>query len=233
MQNIFVTGLVVLLMITGVCIGSAEKVTDEIGAPQNSWNGSWMSEIYTLLILQNGSSIAGSYEPMDIMTRDPGLLKGTLSEDGNTFFGIWSESGSVSLTLSEDNLSFSGTGAVNQEGKADEPFAYTKTGSRIDAIQSLGNPWSGTWETERNTYTLIQNGTVLTGSYVPLSPDNDEPGLIEGVVSDDNRELTGTWIESGNFSFTQSDNGENFVGTYGSDLSDSAVIDFWNGTKIL
>ena len=80
---------------------------------------------------------------------------------------------------------------------------------------------------------LTQNGTIVTGTYIPYSLDEDEPGLIEGVVSDDGRKLSATWYEAGPFTFTLSDDGLFFNGTYGTDLSDSAIIDFWNATKVI
>ena len=218
-----------ILMVNGVY---AEKMADQGTNSDTWWNGTWMSEYYTLLFLQNGSSIAGSYEPVDINTWDPGLLKGSLSEENSVFSGIWTESGTVSLILSDDGMSFSGTGGVNQAGSQEKPFTYTNTGTRVGEDFQKEIPWNGTWKTERNTYTLIQNGSLVSGTYTPLLMDEDEPGLIEGTVSEDGKEMTGSWVESGNFSFSISENKMSFNGTYGVDRTEPAFVDYWNGTKI-
>ena len=232
MKTLILAGLVMILLLWSTSMVSAEQKTGTDILTQNSWNGSWASDEYSLLILQNGSFIAGSYTPDNITARDPGLLKGTLSEDGSIFSGIWSESGTFSFILADDGKSFSGTGTVNQEGITEEPFTYTINGTREGAIADAQNTWTGTWKTRSKTYTLTQNGTTLSGSYVPFDLDSDEPGLIDGIVTEDGRILKGTWVESGNFKFILSDDGLEFDGTYTTELTDSAVTDTWNGRKI-
>lgn len=232
MKTLFLAGLVILILLWSTSMVSAEQKTGIDVLTQNSWNGSWMSDEYLLLILQNGSSIAGSYTPDNITALDPGLLKGTLSEDGSIFSGIWSESGTISLILADDGKSFSGAGTVNQEGITAEPLTYTINGAREGPIADAQNPWTGTWKTGSKTYTLTQNGTALSGSYVPFDPETDEPGLIDGIISEDGKILKGTWVESGNFKFIISDDRLAFNGTYTTELTDSAVTDTWNGRKI-
>jgi hypothetical protein len=218
----------VVLLVSGV---TANEVSDQGISSDTWWNGSWMSDYFTLLILQNGSSIAGSYEPFDITVYDPGLLKGSLSEDNTVFSGVWTETGKISLILADDEMSFSGTGTVIQTD-GQKPFTYTKTGTRIGEDYQKEIPWNGSWKTESNTYSLMQNGSVVSGTYIPLSLDADEPGFIEGTVTEDGKELKGTWVESGNFSFKISDNKQFFNGTYGIEHPEQAITDFWNGTKI-
>jgi len=232
MKTVILAGLVMVILVWSVTLVSAEQKSGIDVLTQNSWNGSWTSEDFTLLILQNGSSIAGSYTPDNITARDPGLLKGSLSEDGRTFSGIWSESGTFSFILADDGKSFSGAGTVNQEGIAEEPFTYTINGTREGAIADAENTWTGTWKTGSKTYSLTQNGTALSGSYIPFDPETDEPGLMDGVVSDDGRIMKGTWVESGTFHFVLSDDGLAFNGTYTTELTDLAITDTWNGRKI-
>ncbi len=220
-----IIGIIFITLAGTVC-----AYADEQNVSLNIWNGSWVSEEYYLLILQNGTSIAGSYEPKNIENRDPGVLKGTLSDDGKTFSGIWSESGTISLTMSDDMMSFSGTGSVYQNDSR-TPFGYTSTGNRTSEGILKENPWSGTWDTIHNTYTLLQNGTTLSGTYTPKNPDADEPGFIEGIISEDGKMLNGFWFESGTFTFRISDDGKRFNGTYTSSLSESAITDTWNGEK--
>ncbi|MCA1916520.1 hypothetical protein [Methanospirillum hungatei] len=232
MKTILLAGLAILILLCSSSMVTAEEKPGIDVLNKNVWNGSWASEEYTLLILQNGSFIAGSYTPNNITARDPGQLKGTLSEDGSTFSGIWSEGGTVSLILADDGESFSGTGTVNQEGLLEEPFTYTIHGTREGAIPDANNTWTGTWKTGSKTYNLTQNGTALSGSYTPFDLDSDEPGLIDGAISEDGKIMKGTWIETGTFSFIISDDGLTFNGTYTTELTESAVTDSWNGVKI-
>ncbi|HOW05879.1 hypothetical protein [Methanospirillum hungatei] len=232
MKTIFLVALATIILLCSSSMVTAEEKPGIDILTQNSWNGSWASDEYSLLILQNGSFIAGSYTPDNITARDPGLLKGTLSEDGSTFSGIWSEGGTVSLILADDGGSFSGTGTVNQEGLMEEPFTYTIHGTREGTRQDVNNTWTGTWKTGSKTYNLTQNGTALSGSYTPFDLDSDEPGLIDGVISEDGKIMNGTWIETGKFSFIMSDDGLTFNGTYTTELTEQAVTDSWNGIKI-
>lgn len=221
--------LLLFLTGTGFCVAAVSDTMQQ----ENVWNGTWISEAYTITIFQDGALIAGSYEPDDPMIRDPGMLKGTLSDDGTTFSGIWTETGPFHVTLAEDNMPYSGTGGVKPDVPDEEAFSYAILRNRSGDIVDPDNLWTGQWDNERGTQTLTQNGTIVTGTYTPYSIDEDEPGLIEGEVSDDGRELTATWYEAGPFTFTLSDDGLYFNGTYGTDLSDSAETNFWNATKVV
>jgi len=232
MRSIKILNALLLIGVIFIILTGIEGIyAEDQSASIPIWNGSWVSKEYHLLILQNGTSIVGSYEPKDIENRDPGVLKGTLSDDGRTFSGIWSESGTISLIMSDDMMSFSGTGSVDQNSNL-TPFEYTRTGNRTSEGILQENPWSGTWDTIHNTYTLLQNGTTLSGTYIPKNPDADEPGFIEGRISDNGKILNGSWFESGTFTFRISDDGKRFNGTYTHSLSNSAINDTWNAEKI-
>jgi len=226
------SAILLLFILMGAGFGTADTLSDSMDQ-ENWWNGTWISEEYSITIFQNGSLIAGSYEPDDPMIRDPGMLKGTLSDDKRVFSGIWTESGPFEVVLAEDNMSYSGTGGVKSDDSGDEAVTYSILRTRMGDISDPDNLWTGEWDNERGTQTMTQNGTIVTGSYIPYSLDEDEPGLIEGVVSDDGRELSATWYEAGLFTFTISTDGLYFNGTYGTDLSDSAVFDSWNATKVI
>ncbi|NLV27211.1 MAG: hypothetical protein GXY48_08625 [Methanomicrobiales archaeon] len=200
---------------------------------ENAWNGTWESEYYILLIYQNGTAISGSYEPKDSTLYDPGLLKGMLSEDGKTFSGIWTESGPLSVVLSDDGMSISGSYGIRIDKKLTESDMYPTTRTRMEDSFDPENPWNGTWRGERTITTWIQNGTFVSGTYSPLPDIDDEPGISEGTVSGDGNSLKGKWIEAGNFSFTLDDDLMAFTGTYDITLNDPTGTDTWNGKKIM
>ncbi|HWQ67247.1 MAG TPA: hypothetical protein VN372_10290 [Methanospirillum sp.] len=232
MRFFFVTGMLVVLVLSILCAGSAEQIPDAKSQAENVWNGSWSTEYYIVSILQNGSEIEGRYEPKDIKSMDPGRLAGMVSKDGTIFSGIWTESGPLSVSISDDGMSFTGNGGVRIDGGMNESGAYTTNTTRIGTVLDPENIWSGTWKGARTENVWIQEGTTITGSYHPLPGIADEPGLFEGTVSDDGKMATGTWKEFGNFSFTLSRDGTFFNGTYDVALNASAGSDFWNGTKI-
>ncbi|KAF5080786.1 hypothetical protein DSECCO2_116440 [anaerobic digester metagenome] len=230
MRSYLFTGGMVILILISMNFVLAE--TPQVSSPDNWWNGSWMSDDYTVLILQNDANIAGSYDPEDISVLDPGLLKGTLSKDKKTFSGIWSESGTITYILSDDLMSFSGVGTVNQEGNIGDPFTYLSNATREGEVKDLNNTWTGTWKSASNIYTFTQNGSVVFGSYSPFHSEEDEPGHIDGVVSEDGKKFTGSWVETGNFTFVLSEDKKSYTGTYTTSFSDSGSLEFWNGTKM-
>ncbi|PKL59416.1 MAG: hypothetical protein CVV33_07940 [Methanomicrobiales archaeon HGW-Methanomicrobiales-4] len=61
-----------------------------------------------------------------------------------------------------------------------------------------------------------------------------EPGVIEGTLSEDRKEFTGTWMETGKLRLTLSDDGTVFNGTYGfgsEDHINDPIDDSWNATR--
>jgi hypothetical protein len=82
-----------------------------------SWAGEWSSNWGNMVIVQNGSSVTGTY------THDSGKINGTIS--GNVFTGTWSEApsyspssdaGDMELTMSADGKSFTGKWRYGSDG---------------------------------------------------------------------------------------------------------------------
>lgn len=78
----------------------------------------------------------------------------------------------------------------------------------------------------------------MTGTYEPIIEtviDLVEPGIIEGVLSDDGKVFTGTWKEEGKVRFILSDDGLSFNGTYGygdTEIIEGSDLYNWNATRI-
>ena len=227
--------------ITGVCVvgillsfgaGSAEKTPDVFNTSENIWNGTWASDAYTLYIQQDNSVISGAYEPENLTLLDPGLLKGNISKDGGIFSGTWTETGPLKVVISDDKMSYSGTGGVRPDDNLNGSGNYTVKATRVESSFDPENIWTGTWKTPRSTNMWTQNGTVVVGSYEPLPGIGDEPGIFEGSVSEDGKTISGRWTETGNFSFMISDDHSHFNGTYDIAQNISAGSGTWNGTKL-
>lgn len=216
------------LVLVLLCAGTAAQVPD----PGNAWNGTWTDEMFTVVIQQSGTEIAGYYVPFDPEAYDSGLLEGTLSEDQKIFSGVWTESGNQESTLSDDGMSFNGTGSTNSVGSFTEPQTYETTGTRVGTPADPDNLWTGSWETPRKVYNLTQDGTIISGTNEPLPETDDEPGVFEGTVSEDGKTVSLEWIESGNFTFILSDDGMFWNGTYTNVLDPSAEQFPWNATRI-
>lgn len=65
--------------------------------------------------------------------------------------------------------------------------------------------WSGVWESLLYQETFVQNGTTVTGTYIPISSEMKNDGIIVGTVADDPSVLSGTWKEIGDVKLTFSD----------------------------
>lgn len=220
--------MLILCLISITCFGFADKTLDN-----SAWNGTWESEYYILVFLQDGVNISGWYEPKAGYPYDPGVFTGELSENGSVFSGTWRESGPFSYVLADDFQSFSGAFGSGTDLDTDESELITIIMNRTDQSYDSSLPWTGTFEGERFIITYLQNGTQVTGEYYPVPGIVDEPGVSEGVVSDDGRSLTGTWREEGNFSFTLSEDGMAFSGRYNIVQDISAGYESWDGKRVI
>lgn len=88
--------------------------------------------------------------------------------------------------------------------------------------------FTGNWNTAWGPVKMTQTGTKVVGTY-----GGKFPGRLQGSVN--GRKLTFEWIgdngEQGRGAFVLSDDGNSFVGTWGSGTSDSNG-GAWNGTRV-
>lgn len=228
--SILTSFLLILFLV--ISTGAAD---DPVAPPfqgEFPWNGAWESEFYYLNFFQNESGIYGSYEPMNLSLYDPGSFEGELSQDGKVFYGTWTETGPLNVTMSDDGMSISGIGGVFEDAGDTDPGAYATYATREEETFNPDQRWTGTWVSARTNNTWIQKGTEVTGSYRPIQGIDDEPGLFKGKISSDGRTLSGFWTEYGNFSFLLSDDKNTINGTYDLALNPAAGSDFWNATRI-
>lgn len=214
---------VLFLFLTG--FGLAEQEGDNLSTNENIWNGTWECPVHIFLIEQNSSVITGRYDSKNPEMFDTGVLEGTVSEDGKTYSGEWIEFGTFDYTLSEDNMSYSGTVTTSTQRINQVDFVHMSdltNATRVGEVADPDNLWTGDWASVRKTHNYVQNGTIVSGTNQILPGVKDQPGVLEGSVSEDGRTITGTWIETGNFNFTISDDGSSFNGTFSVSLDPEA-----------
>lgn len=88
--------------------------------------------------------------------------------------------------------------------------------SATETKDNLTDPtvgWAGTWTDNTGTLVLTEDGINVTGIYI--DPQNALYEKLEGTISEDKMVMTGSWSQTGSFSFVLSSNGTNFNGTYG------------------
>lgn len=231
MKKILISGFVILAVLLMIQPGTAAEI--EGMTQENPWNGTWVDESYTMYIQQDEDGITAIYQPVDPAAQDPGRLEGTVSDDGKVFSGRWAETGNTTLTLSEDQMSFSGIGTTTQIEGLPPTVAYEYNATRSGEVEDPENIWAGEWASDYKTYNLTQDGMTISGENHPLPDVEDEDGLYEGTVSEDGKTATISWIETGDFTFTLSEDGRYFNGTYTIDLSPSDESWSWNMTKNL
>lgn len=211
-----------ILICTGICM--AEENSTEVSDVQAGWAGTWICGVNTLILNQNGDLVQGTYEkPEDNLNL---TLEGNVTENGTVLSGTWLDSATFRFILSEDGKFFNGTyeskNKMANEGYSDNFWNATLALNETDSE----NPWTGSWDTGMNTFTnLTQEGNKVTGTYIT-------PGsaslILEGTVSDDGSELSGSYTNSGLYVFTLSEDGKTFNGTWGYGSDDSSLQ--WNGT---
>jgi hypothetical protein len=232
MGKFHATGIMILFFLMFLWTCSADQMPETGVMGTDVWNGTWESDLFILAIQQNGSVISGIYHPKEGARSDAGVLEGMVSPDGKTCSGTWTDTGPFRFVMNNDAMSFSGSVGISLNGEVINPVTSTSNGTRMIPSFDPDNIWSGTWISPRITNTWIQAGNRVTGSYKPFSSVNDEPGILEGVVSEDGRALSGNWTETGKFSFTLSADSSYFNGTYTWESGLSAPSESWNGVRI-
>lgn len=219
------SGILLTLCLFLVCTGFAEEIPAENTITDFSWAGTWTDVNYTLTLEQNESEVTGIAISHNPDLNDPFLLSGTLSEDGKELTAILKDSGTLTLILSDDQISFTGNGTVDQFSDETEPYTYTTEGSRNGTILDPENIWSGDWQTKNSKFTFHQSGNSVTGTYFNLSSP-DGCGIFEGLVSDDGKTLSTTWEYPDNATFALSDDGMYLIET------DCEEMDYAEGTGL-
>lgn len=230
MNKCVISGIMLLFILISLHTVTAGQ-TDGSNRTGNLWNGTWVDDYYTLTIQQEGSDILGSYLPTDAYANDPGSITGTVSDDGRVLSGRWVDSGVLYLNISDDNQSISGVAMVNPANGSTESLVLEFNATRSGEISDPENLWTADWIAPRKTYTLVQNGSSLSGEDHPVPGGDDEDGVLEGTVSDDGRSVTLNWTEAGDISFILSDDASVFNGTYTVEKSSSHETLYWNMTK--
>jgi len=209
-QGMYLVGVMIL---TAICSGSCCVYADESvtsSSQESPWAGIWTDANYTVTLSQNGSTITGIAIVSDPDQADPFRLTGTLSEDGKTLQSVLTETGTLSLNLSEDKMMFYGAGTVDAVDTVSEPLSYTFNATRNGTTIIPDQEWTGTWESKRNIMTFIQNGNSVTGDYHALT-SSKFGGTVNGSISADGQNLSMIWISPVEDTFTLSDDGMNLI----------------------
>ncbi len=192
-----------------------------IGLQAQNVAGVYQTDFNEMTLQQNGSSVTGTYKHSN------GRIEGTLS--GNTMTGWWYQSnakGRFTYVFNGDFSAFTGKWSYDNA----EP-ANAWNGKKISGFGGSGmqvQPQisvSGTYTTDFNEMTLLQNGTSVTGNY------KHAKGRIEGTLN--GHTLTGWWYQSnakGRFTYVFNGDFSAFTGNWSYDNAEPANA--WNGKRI-
>lgn len=217
MRKIGIWAILILIALMSVSIVEAEEQTSAQTNPGINWNGTWHSLLFNLTFIQNGDKVTGTYSALNPNSSIAGILEGTLSSDEKELSGSWQEIGNFIFTRSEDKTSFSSN------------LGYNGTTENY-----IGNSsdWTGDWKSDTYSLNLHQNGMNISGTIQNFDTNSSETGVVAGILSDDEKIVSGTWTESGTFYYNLSNNGSFFNGTFTFDNQVSRPDDTWNGTRI-
>ena len=219
MSNLKILLIASLFILVLAGAAAAEEAVPEQSVPDTPWSGIWQTNLFTMKLSQNGDAVSGTYTTLNPNVSVTGSLNGTVSEEGTVLSGSWLDLGVFHFTMSDDHSSFSGTG-----GYVEEPDTYF--GDNTDN-------WTGTWNSVEYSVVFVQDGDTVTGSIIYTGPESGETAALMGTLSEDGKELSGSFTESGRFTYNLGEGGTFFNGTstFGSDTT-VRPFDFWNGTRI-
>jgi hypothetical protein len=219
MRCTWILGVIaVILAVSPWCVVADSNQTGASDTPP-SWSGVWESLLYQETFVQDGTTVTGTYIPISSAMKNDGIIVGAIADDPSVLSGTWKEIGDVKLTFSDDTSAMIARWAYNDE---DRHF------SKIYGE----DPIEGIWTSESLTLSLFKEGSMVQGSYYSLDATTGVCGLMNGTLSQDGSEITGTYIESGNFSYTLADDGSSFNGTYTYGAVPQKAADTWNATRL-
>lgn len=213
----WVLGLVVINMIFFTCIASAES-NGTSSDVQPSWSGKWQSLLYIETLIQNETSVTGTYIPIESTLNDNGIINGTITNNGSILEGTWTEKGDIKINILND------TTLDGLWTYSDEPQLFSK----IDDINDI----AGTWSSNSLALNLQKNGYEVTGAYESIDNETGVSGIINTTISSDGKQLTGSFNESGKLLFILSDDGSYINGTYTYGDKSQKDVDTWNATRV-
>lgn len=194
------TGIILTVLLCMTAIACADENT--LG---KTWTGTWTDANFSLSLEQNGTEITGIGQSFDFNLNDPFILSGSISEDGTSLNGVMKDTGTLEMYLSDDQMSFTGNGTVDQVLETGDVYSYSTEGTRNGTIIP-DKIWSGDWLTGNSSIIINQEGNTITGEYFPLtSPETS--GVFEGTVSEDGKTLSMAWSFIEKITFIQSDDG--------------------------
>jgi len=207
MNKFCITGLILTIALFLTSTGCADVITGENNTVTEEWIGTWTDANHSLSLEKNGSVFIGIGTPFNPDMDYPFRFAGTLSDDGTLLQTVMNDTGTYEFNISDDKMSFSGTGILDSVDESVKPFKYSINAKRNGTVINPDNIWSGEWLTVENTlFTFYQNGSSITGTAYPIL----DPEYIEefnGTVSDNGQTIIINWSLSQNVNFTRSDDG--------------------------
>lgn len=212
MKHILLAGLVMTITLLLIVPGWADERTDVNGTDTENWIGTWTDANHTISIEQEGTELIGIGTPFKPDADYSFLLTGMISEDGTVYQTVMKSSGTRNLQISDDLMSFSGTGTVDSVDNSSEPYTYEVNATRNGTTTDPDNLWTGEWLSGNSSMILNQNGSIVTGKTYYI-PDPKYTQEFEGTVSDDGKSVFMTWSYEEEVNFTLSENGMNLIET--------------------
>jgi len=207
-------GRFVFLIVLFCIVFAAEEANSQV-----NFEGTYtLSDGSSLFLCQTGSGVQGSFSEL-------GLIRGTVSSDGQTLKGtFWAagsegscNTGDITLALTDfgltGNSNCNGDKSNTKAWSADRVDSFTPSDLSCALISTDGSTLEGYW---LNSDNLALNLCFTTAS----NADSDTVKASLQRVDHDgvtvNWYLTGQWVDSGRI----------FLGTYYQDLAAGAVL-FW------
>lgn len=206
-----------LVMVLGFTT-TADETSGNISVSSAPWTGIWQSVLYKETFQQTGDTVTGEYVPLSSQMTDAGSIAGNLTDNGTTLSGTWKETGDIRLDIS-DNSSLKALWAYQTE-----PENFTKVYE--------GESNDGIWNSENHTMSLFLNGRTVQGSYDSIDRLSSECGIFVGTVTEDGKEISGTFVEYGDIDIKLSKDRSQFNGTYTYGNKPVLPDDTWNATRI-
>lgn len=188
----------------------AVTTTADNDTAENDFIGVWTDANYTFTVVQEGSGIVLTGIPFDEESYFPMKLTGMISDNKTRLITNKNMTGTMEIQMSEDQMELEGFQSFDPVIPSETPFTISYNSTRNGTMMQTDAVWAGDWIVDNMVMTLNQTGEDISGFFHVIN-EPESKVYVNGVVSDDGRNISLNWTFAEYVNFTLSDDGMQLI----------------------